>query len=75
MKDMDLGVREPIEKPVWTLDERVKSGGIAVMSRARHRCVRQHLGRRSDPGFELIGRAGAESLFYRNRYLEEFGVE
>jgi hypothetical protein len=33
------------------------------------------LGRRPDPGFKLIGGAGAEPLFYRNRYLEEFGVE
>jgi hypothetical protein len=32
-------------------------------------------GRRSDPGFKLIGGAGAEPLFYRNRYLEELGVE
>jgi hypothetical protein len=75
VKEMDLGVREPVEKPVWTLDERVKSRRIAVMSRARHRGVSQDLSRRSDPGFELIGRASAESLFYRNRYLEEFGVE
>src|ERR1700722_5246922 len=68
VKEMDLGVREPIENPVWALDERVKSGRIAVMSRARHRGVGQDLSRRSDPSFELIGRASAESLFYRNRY-------
>ena len=27
VKQMDLGVREPVEEPVWTLDERVKAGG------------------------------------------------
>ena len=75
VKEMDLGVRETVEKPVWTLNDCVKSVRIAVMFRAHHWGVRQRLGRRSDPGFKLVGGTGAEPLFYRNRYLEKFGVE